>query len=390
MKKIIAISIVFIALIVGLLFIKRDSFNNGKNIINKDIKKIAIVSDLHLQDYDDSSNDFLIDVILDDISKSDIDLLILLGDNTNSGKANQHEELINRLNKYKNQFDILVTIGNHDLGKLSINEYRELYKTFGYDTYYSKDKHSLSYSTIYNNLKLIMLDTGGYLDYSSEPSISKKTISWFINELKDAKENNYEVLCFGHYPIITPQPSAFKEKGVLKSLLLEFKVPLYAAGHLHGHSVNKIDTLSELVVERGPDYPISYEVLTIKNDSYDISTKYPDVEEYARDNNIKEDRYLNFNDYSESEYKSYTDEIIDIMAKDKDLSDNELIMAKDLFNLIMKHLKLGDLVDYVSYINGHEAKKYLDYIIEGSNYEAWLPKVLNSANEYTKGFVIKK
>lgn len=390
MKKIIAISIVFIVLIVGLLFIKRDSFNNGKNIINKDIKKIAIVSDLHLQDYDDSSNDFLIDVILDDVSKSDIDLLILLGDNTNSGKINQHEELINRLNKYKDQFDISVTIGNHDLGKLNINEYRELYKSFGYDVSYSKDKYSASYSIVYNNLKLILLDTGGYLDYSSEPSVSKKTISWLINDLKDVKENNYEVLCFGHYPIITPQPSTFKEKDVLKSLLLEFKVPLYASGHLHGHSVNKASSLFELVVERGPDYPVSYEVLTIDKDAYIVRTRYPDVERYARDNNILEEKYLNYSYYSEIEFKNTTDETIDILAKEKDISEKDLDDVKELFNFFMKHLKLGDLVDYVSYINSHEAKQYLDYIIKDSNYEPWFPRALNSANEFTKGLIIKK
>lgn len=403
MRKILIIILLLLISISGYL-----TFNSGKkeiisdktisqNIINKDIKKIALVSDFHLQ-LDNLSNpingvikygSIIIDAILDEISSSDIDLLVLVGDNTNSGKIDQHNELIKKLDKYKSNFEILVTIGNHDMGRLDIKKYSELYKDFGFSSYYSKDNTSLSYSTIYNDLMVIILDTGGYSDSGVNPNVSDKTLSWLKDELEFSKENNLKVICVGHYPLITAQSGEFKQKDTIKNLLVKYDVPLYISGHLHGHSVNIDNGLYELVVEQSTSYPVSYELIDIKEDSIKISKKICDIQKYARDNNLKDNNLLEFNSLLESSFKDKSDEIVDLLSKDKDISYEDLSLAKDMFYMLMRQRSIGDLIDYIDIINNHPGKDIFLNIAEGTIWARWLPSVLNEANEYTKGFSIK-
>ena len=237
-----------------------------ENII---IDKIAFISDTHLQlnvqddgiSYINTLNADILQCALDEINDSDTDLLVLCGDNTNSGKAEQHEKLIEMLNNLDKE--VLIVPGNHDLGSSGYSSFPEIYKDYGYGKSYSRDADSLSYSVIYKNLMMLILDTNNYDDKweTGIPVFSISTLKWIESQLKYSKENDMAVIVAGHYPILTRQTEEFTQQKTILELFDKYDVRLYVAGHLHYHAVNKAGSLTELVVEQTTSYPISYEML---------------------------------------------------------------------------------------------------------------------------------
>ena len=159
---------------------------NNIDTENVIIDKIAFISDTHLQlnvrddgiSYINTLNADILQCALDEINDSDTDLLVLCGDNTNSGKAEQHEKLIEMLNNLDKE--VLIVPGNHDLGSSGYSNFPEIYKDYGYSKSYSRDADSLSYSVIYKNLMMLILDTNNYDDKweTGIPVFSSSTLKW--------------------------------------------------------------------------------------------------------------------------------------------------------------------------------------------------------------------
>ena len=132
---------------------------------DKAIHKISVLSDTHLQtgnlsdgiSYINAWNHEIIEAASDQIDADDTDLLILCGDNTNSGKKEEHEELISLLKEM--DVDVIVVPGNHDLGMTETDDFEKMYRMYGYGTAFSKDTASLSYCTVYDNVMIVVLDT---------------------------------------------------------------------------------------------------------------------------------------------------------------------------------------------------------------------------------------
>lgn len=415
MKK--ALILIIVVILITVLALINDPYDNSNNNVNtnqsntenfeivfsnkkidKEIKKIAFVSDMHLQlntvndglSYIDSLNSDLINLTLTELNYSDIDLLVLCGDNTNSGKLNEHEELINRLNGLKPDLEILVLNGNHDIS-MSVDQtkYKTLYVDYGFKNALSQDHDSLSYSTIYNDLMLMMIDSGGYDDFESIPSVSENTLKWIKAQLDYAKDHDLRVINVSHYPLITQSLGGFKNGNKLIELLKEYDVPLSVSGHLHYHVASKEDNLWELVVEQVTSYPVSYEVLNIEDDLYMIQSEKIDVEFWARDSFLTDIRLTNFNDYLSEQFKLKCDDIVDVLIKDRYFKLKDIDNAKDLFYQVMKYRADGNLIDYKDELSNHEGYKPFLKIAEDTIWARWIPVVIEEANEYTKGFEIK-
>ena len=364
-----------------------------ENII---IDKIAFISDTHLQlnvqddgiSYINTLNADILQCALDEINDSDTDLLVLCGDNNNSGKAEQHEKLIEMLNNLDKE--VLIVPGNHDLGSSGYSSFPEIYKDYGYGKSYSRDADSLSYSVIYKNLMMLILDTNNYDDKweTGIPVFSSSTLKWIESQLKYSKENDMAVIVAGHYPILTRQTEEFTQQKTILDLFDKYDVRLYVAGHLHYHAVNKKDKLTELVVEQTTSYPVSYEMLEINEDIMNVYSKEVDIEKWAADNELSDERLLNFRKYLDIQYRKKCDAVIDSLTKDKDTDDNKLIMAKDLFHKVMKYRSDGTLINHIDEIENHEGYEYFRKISEGTIWYRWIPLVLSEANEYTMGFTI--
>ncbi|MGN1404827.1 MAG: metallophosphoesterase family protein, partial [Erysipelotrichaceae bacterium] len=345
---------------------------------------------LNVQDdgisYINTLNVDILQCALDEINESDTDLLILCGDNTNSGKEEQHNKLIEMLNDVDKE--ILIVPGNHDLGLSGYSVFPEIYKDYGYGKAYSTDNESLSYSVVYQNMIVVILDTNNYDDKweTGIPSFDKSTLKWMESQFKYANDNNKTIITVGHYPILTRQTEEFTQQQEILNLFNKYHVRLYVAGHLHYHAVNKNNNLTELVVEQTTSYPVSYEILEINNNLLSVYSKEIDIEQWAMDNNLNNERLLNFREYLEVQYRKKCDAVLESLTKDKEIDEDKLLLAKDLFYKVMKYRSDGTLINHITEIENHEGYEYFREIAEGTIWYRWIPLVLSEANEYTMGF----
>ena len=188
--------------------------------------RIAVTSDLHF-DPDNTNkkaglgavayNPELIDALLCDAAAQGAELLLLTGDLVNLGKREHHEALAEKLRAAEaGGLDILVLPGNHDLAPVSQREFTAIYDEFGYADAFRRDRASLSYCVMRDDLCLLMMDTAGYdasaIDLPDAPQrtndeafLSESTLQWAEQMLAEAKENNLPVLCAGHFNILTAE-----------------------------------------------------------------------------------------------------------------------------------------------------------------------------------------
>lgn len=373
---------------------KREIVNTESETI--EINKISFLSDAHLQlnvqddgiSYINTLNADILQCALDELNESDTDLIILCGDNTNSGKEEQHNKLIEMLNNVDKE--ILIVPGNHDLGLSGYSVFPEIYKDYGYGKAYSRDNESLSYSVVYQDMMVVILDTNNYDDKweTGIPSFDKGTVKWMESQYKYANDNEKIIITVGHYPILTRQTEEFTQQNEILNLFSKYNVRLYVAGHLHYHAVNKNNDLTELVVEQTTSYPVSYEILEIDDGVMDIYSKEVDIEQWTINNKLSDERLLNFREYLDIQYRKKCDAVLDSLTKDKETDEDKLMLAKDLFHKVMKYRSDGTLVNHIDEIENHEGYEYFREIAEGTIWYRWIPLVLSEANEYTMGFTI--
>lgn len=364
-------------------------------IHEKAIHKISILSDTHLQtgkmsdgiSYINTWNHEIIEAALDQIDADDTDLLILCGDNTNSGKKEEHEELISLLKEMG--VDVIVVPGNHDLGMTETDDFKKMYRMYGYGTAFSKDTASLSYCAVYDNVMIIVLDTNhDAAGKTGIPEFTEHTFEWLEQQLQYAQQNHLTVICAGHYPLITRQSGEFAQKKRMTRLLNQYQVPLYVCGHLHYHAVNDNGNLKEVVVSQTTSYPVSYSTIEMSEGVMDVSGVAVDVESWAKNNGRKETELLDFDSYLQTRFAQKCEDVVSALAEGKEISQADLLLAQDLFYKIMKYRSDGTLYRHKEEIRNHNGYSIFLKISEGTIWKEWIPLVLVEANPDTEGFSV--
>lgn len=376
-----------------------NKLENQGQLSEKEIKKIAFISDTHLQidnnsdgvSYINSINTELIKATLSDVENEGVDLLILCGDNTNSGRKAQHEALKELLDGVDKNIDILFLAGNHDLGEVDKQQIPLEYQDYGYGKAFSKDDKSLSYCLIYNDLMIIFLDTNNEDKWEiGYPKFQEETLTWLKNQLNYGFENDKSIICLGHYPLITRQGEDFKQQAEILNLFKQYNVQLYISGHLHYHAVSEKEGIKEVVISQTTSYPLIYEIMEIKDEEYILYPKKVDVEKWASENKINDEKLLSFNEYLDAQYKKKCEDIINSLIEDKDIADQDLQKAQDLFTKVMMYRSDGTLIEHIDEITSHDGYPIFQEISEGTIWKRWIPLVISEANKDTMGFVVKR
>ena len=239
--------------------------------------------------------DELLDAFIDDVISNNVDMVLLTGDLSFNGEMNSHKELANKLKTLEdNGIVVAVTAGNHDIdnifskgyGKddyleaenISGEDFKEIYKDYGYDIAVSEHKESLSYELILNNqYSLMVIDTnthemttGSALDTGGK--ITDSTKEWLTNRLKKCQEE-------GRIPLIAMHHNLGVHSAVLNSgytirdnedfvdLFKSYNVPLVLSGHLHIQSILDVDGIKEIATSSLMVNPLQYGLLEITDDN---------------------------------------------------------------------------------------------------------------------------
>ena len=161
--------------------------------------RIAVASDLHF-DPDNTNkkaglgavayNPELIDALLFDAAAQGAEVLLLTGDLVNLGRREHHEALAEKLRAAEEGGPMVFVLpGNHDLAPVSQREFAAIYDDFGYADAFRRDRASLSYCVMREDLCLLMMDTAGYdhsaIDLPDAPNrtndeafLSEATLRW--------------------------------------------------------------------------------------------------------------------------------------------------------------------------------------------------------------------
>lgn len=370
----------------------RDPSSKQSVVKDRCIERIAVMSDTHLQtgelsdgiSYINSVNNEIIEAGLDQI---DADLLILCGDNTNSGKMEEHEQLLDLLETV--DAEAIVVPGNHDLGGIDEKEFAQMYWDYGYGSCYSRDSVSLSYSVMYENLMAVVLDTNNDQDgRTGIPEFDEKTVDWLQEQLEISQEKGIPVICVGHYPILTRQTGEFRQKKQIVNLLNKYDVSLYFSGHLHYHAVNESGNLKEVVVPQLTSYPVRYETIEIKENSWTVESTSVDVKQWAENNHSQNENLLQFNTWMNEQYRKKCEDVVSVLAKDHNLSKDDLYIAQEFFYQIMIYRSDGTLYNHKKEILDHTGYPLFLTIAKGTIWYDWVPLVLLEANADTMGFTV--
>lgn len=378
--------------------------------------RIAVASDLHF-DPDNTNkraslgavayNPELIDALLYDAAEQGAELLLLTGDIVNLGKREHHEALAEKLRTAEERgLTVFALPGNHDLAPVSQREFAELYADFGYREAFSRDRASLSYCVMTDDLCLLMMDTAGYdraaIDLADAPQrtddeafLSDLTLQWAEEMLTEARRRDLPVLCAGHYNLLTAEgrdPSRsglYLENGErFAQLLREYRVPLYVSGHVHTRYVLEEEGLTELITEYLLSYPTGYSMLDLTPDAITYTPRRVNVDAWAAATGQKDRVLLHFARWQQKQLQRYSVQNVNDMCVRNPLTHREARRASQFFYAAMDAYWRGDLAAERETLLAMRGCEPFFRCAKGYAYEWWLRALIESAAPELGGFTI--
>jgi 3',5'-cyclic AMP phosphodiesterase CpdA len=254
--------------------------------------RFAIASDLHIAlpetIWDHPSRFHLVEVsipalevVLEDLTKSQIDFLLIPGDLTQHGEPSNHTWLANRLSQLP--FPVYVIPGNHDVPTLLANEqsigfhdFPSYYQKFGY--------HSLTelYYTceVLPKVHLISLNSNYFNEQGQQLGrIDPQQLLWLEATLESL--NAELIIVMLHHNLLEHLPGqshhSLGKRYMLENapevinLLHQSGVKLVFTGHLHVQDVAYQNGLYDITTGSLVSYPHPYRILEVQTDGQGIT-----------------------------------------------------------------------------------------------------------------------
>ena len=355
----------------------------GENNIN--CVKEKFTSDGRVQEYDYE----LVNSLVNEVNKNKPEFLVISGDLSFNGERDSHLELVKLLDKIEDT-KVLVIPGNHDTYSLNSfsclndeviytdsitsDEFKSIYKDYGYSGAYSYDLESLSYIyEISEDKWLMMLDTN-QSKYNEEFGMNivggfifENTYKWMEENLKYAYQNNIEVISVSHHNI---------------DLFTKYDVKLNFSGHLH------IQSIKDTMKNDKEFYDVSSGSLLDYGNRIGILDIYNNYLKY-------ESRKINFIDNS-FDFNEYSYDVFYNKYYNKSISLNEYLYldkAKEITSLLSEINCYYFDGDYVNINNVIRKNKSLIKLIKENtqNYENdYVGTIIEVEKENQHSLLIKR
>lgn len=391
------------------IFVASDIHLFSNNLYSKDNKiytKDRFVSDGRVQEYDYE----LVESLVEEVNKEKPEILLLSGDLSFNGEKDAHLELTKLLDKVNDDTQVLVIPGNHDcysLNPVSVfddvqgksewttyEDFKEIYKDYGYSNAYSYDKETLSYIyEVSDNKWLLMLDTNqSRFNVDNNMNITggfiyKDTYNWIEDNLKYAKENNIELISVTHHNLLMHNEkfktgyTLYNNEDILE-LLINFDVKINFSGHLH------IQSIKNTTVNDKEFYDIASGSLLAYGNRYGALKVYENCYDYVAKSVPFIDESFDFNKYSyDVFYKKYYDKSIYINERtygNNGKAITELLSEINCYYFDGNYEKINQLKE--------EKSKLLEIIkSKTSNYEdSYIKTIIDVENKTQYSLLVKK
>lgn len=349
--------------------------------------------------------DEITDAFLDEVVRLRPAALILSGDLTLDGEKKSHEELAQKLYRVKDAgIPVLVIPGNHDINNrraarfegterlpaeyTTPEEFREIYRDFGYDDAASEDRGSLSYVyELDEENRVLMLDTCQYRPVAKVGgAILSDTYDWIEEQLELAWDEDAYVIPVAHHNLLDESEIYVDDCTIehgeqLVELLEDWDIPLFLSGHLHVQHCKRSDGddgIWEMVTSSLATPACQYGALTWRDDgSFNYKTWAVDVEKWAADQKISDINLLNFNKFKDPFLREvFYNQSIDALKKVRGLTDDQRMRMSRLYSELNYYYYQGTAYlvrdgveqnqDYQLWLDegaAAEESEYLQYII---------------------------
>jgi 3',5'-cyclic AMP phosphodiesterase CpdA len=313
------------------------------------------------------------DAFIETVIRKRPDVLILSGDLTLDGEKKSHEELAEKLYEVKKAgIPVLVVPGNHDINNrhaaayfgndrrpaeyTTPEEFRNIYRDFGYDEAVAEDPSSLSY--VYDldpSTRFLMIDSCMY-----EPrarvggSISEETYSWIEEQLEDAWDNGMNVIPVAHHNLLDESEieeyvtdCTIEHGEQLARILDDWDISLFLSGHLHvQHAKRSEDNRGvwEVVTSSMSTPACQYGVVDVNDDgAFSYHTAIVDVQDWAKRHKRQEEELLEFDSFKEPFLRRvFYNQAYDALEKVNTLTEDQKTQMSELYSKLKYHYYQGD------------------------------------------------
>lgn len=296
------------------------------NIVASEPIKIGIISDTHflseqLMDGGNATQNYvrttardimdepaILDSVLSDFIKTDIQVLLISGDITKDGEKKSHIDFVKKLKPLLDKgIKVFVIPGNHDIEtgneigfsgntkfrteNTSENDFKEIYKDCGYKMAISQDSASLSYAAELNKSTwLIAIDVARRPEFKRtglpSEAISEQTERWIKDILHETTRRQIQVVGMMHWGLVEHfrgQAKYFPRYLVydwhrLATLFADCGMKAIFTGHFHANDITSLTSKDGNVIydiETGSlcSYPFAYRIANLYPDRMDVTTR---------------------------------------------------------------------------------------------------------------------
>ncbi|MBQ3272495.1 MAG: metallophosphoesterase [Solobacterium sp.] len=338
----------------------------------------VIVSDLHYTAGKASGQIIPAMACIDELTRAMIhevialkpDMLILTGDNTNSGAPADAEQLCAYLQEAADAgIRVMVLPGNHDYDHADRGTLQELYGAFMQGD--TADPYSLSYEVRLGGYALLAMDD--YTDTSpSFGTFSGGTMGWLQQRLKAASDDGLQVIFLSHHNVIpgpdgTPGSIANPE---LSALLQRYPVALCLSGHQHSQVILQHRQLYEIISGMPAMAPHLYGRLLLTDHHITYDAVPLDLSVYGSAelaDTLKE---------MDNQASNQLQEALGVMLEEQQVSRKEQEIFLSLLMDYFAWYETGQIAEHADAFRSPEWKKLLT-VLDQTNYGPWIRAVIS-------------
>lgn len=229
---------------------------------------IALLTDLHVTP--ETTNDTKADEIIDEINRSDFDLVVVAGDITNTGSNTELQNIRRKLGRIRHR--CIATTGNHETtwSESADTEFRRLWGHDGCTTAKAGDYLFVAYPA------------GPYMKMA-DGGIRTETLAWVDREM--SKANGRKIVSVCHYPL----NNDLTNREEIISIVRKHNAIASLCGHYHKPRLMNFDSIPgilgrSLSLGKKGEENFGYTVIRFANDSIYVSEKRlgePAIAQYA-------------------------------------------------------------------------------------------------------------
>lgn len=276
---------------------------------NKTALKVAVASDIHTVDAEtisDINGDGMygnkgtfgslheesygvVDSFMLEAIENGAQYILITGDLTNRGTAEQHKKLAAYLKSFEEEHGVPIYVipGNHDYYDMAgegVEFFRETYYEFGFAEAYVQDTATCSYAVDLNDeYTLIAIDSN--LPGKTKDGMTEELYAWVLEQAAAAQARGKNVIAMMHHPIMSHFPlhellTAFVVENWREvcSTFADAGIKYVFTGHKHvgdiasyesvlGNEIYDISATSLIV------YPIEYRLVSFSDEGVQVETK---------------------------------------------------------------------------------------------------------------------